>query len=335
MHYTLLDYYRFIAAFLVASSHYLLTYSYNLKFEFIAILGVELFFPLSGFVLANQLQKLESNKKGFRIFFLRRWMRTIPPYLVALTCAAIVFDSGGFLNYLRFASYTQNIFIDNPSPNFYSVAWSLSVEEWFYLFIPLCLFALLNLTKGISNKLQTVCITTILIGIILKFIFMPSPEFWGEEIRRSVIFRIDSICCGVLAFMWRKKLNQNIFIINLITISIIFIYLIYSPHSIAQNQFIQFLFLPTCSLSFAVTLAYLSKFKTSKNLSVIGRFLANISYSMYLFHILFIALFQKFVTPNELGFALYFLSLTGFSTVFYYFFEKPINDVRPQYSPIN
>ena len=31
--------------------------------EFVAILGVELFFPLSGFVLASQLQKLESDKK--------------------------------------------------------------------------------------------------------------------------------------------------------------------------------------------------------------------------------------------------------------------------------
>jgi peptidoglycan/LPS O-acetylase OafA/YrhL len=319
-----------MAAFLVASSHYLLSISYNSKFEFIAIVGVELFFPLSGFVLASQLQKLESNKKGFRIFFLRRWIRTIPPYLVALSCAAILFDSGGFLNYLRFASYTQNILIDNSSPNFYNVAWSLSVEEWFYLFVPLCLFALVNFAKGISNKLQTVCIATILVGIILKFIFMPLPEFWGEEIRRSVIFRIDSLCFGVLAFMWRKKLNKNILIINLITILAVFLYILNSTYLLAENQFLQFTFLPMCSLSFAITLAYLSKFKISGNLSIIGRFLANISYSMYLFHILFISLFQKLVIPNEIGFVLYFLLITGFSTVFYYFFEKPINDSRPK-----
>ena len=158
--------------------------------EFISILGVELFFPLSDFVLASQLQKLESNRKGFKIFFLRRWIRTIPLYLVALTSASILFDSGGFLNFLRFASYTQNIFADNSSPNFYGVAWSLSVEEWFYIIIPVFLFILIKLAKGISNKLRLICIFTIFIGIVLKLIFIPLSDVWGEEIRRSVVFRI-------------------------------------------------------------------------------------------------------------------------------------------------
>ena len=316
---------------MVASSHYFMANLHSTSAEFLSILGVELFFPLSGFVLANQLSKLESNINLTRVFFLRRWIRTIPPYLVALTCAAIIFDSGDLINYVKFATYTQNIFVDNPSPNFYSVAWSLSVEEWFYLSIPICLITLSKIGHHLSNKLIRICLSVILIGIALKLVFMPSPEFWGEEIRRSVVFRIDSICYGVLAFLWKEKINQQYFpIILILTLSALF-FLLQSPNLLAENQFLQFIFLPLCSLSFATTLAYLSKVKINNKLHSIGRFLANISYSMYLFHLIFIVLFQKFLPQIEFGFALYLLTITGFSAVFYYLFEKPINAMRPNY----
>ena len=62
MHYVLIDYYRYTAALIVAISHYFIVFYPSPELEFVAILGVELFFPLSGFVLASQLQKLETNK---------------------------------------------------------------------------------------------------------------------------------------------------------------------------------------------------------------------------------------------------------------------------------
>jgi peptidoglycan/LPS O-acetylase OafA/YrhL len=299
--------------------------------ELISILGVELFFPLSGFVLANQLKKLESNPNSTWTFLLRRWVRTIPPYLVALICAAIIFKAGDLINFLKFVTYTQNIFVDDPSPNFFSVAWSLSVEEWFYFFIPMCLLVLMKFYKHLSNKLIRICLSIILIGIILKIVFVPSPEFWGEEIRRSVIFRIDSICYGVLAFLWKDFIDRKFFIINITLFFVFLFFLLQTPHLLAKNQLIQLIFLPTCSFSFAVILAFLSKFEINKKLSFFGRFLANISYSMYLFHLIFIALFQKFLPQIENGFAIYILTVVVFSTVFYYSFEKPINDARPNY----
>jgi peptidoglycan/LPS O-acetylase OafA/YrhL len=331
VHFVLIDYYRYAAALIVAISHYFISYYPSPELEFIAILGVELFFPLSGFVLASQLQKLQSHRKGFKTFFFRRWLRTIPPYLVALTCAAMIFETGSFFNFLKFLSYTQNIYSDNSSPNFYSVAWSLSVEEWFYITIPLCLFIMFSLTPRIQNKLQTLCLIIIVIGLCLKLIFMPSPDLWGEEIRRSVLFRIDSLCYGVLTFMWRKKITSNMFFVSLFIISISIFYLLNSIFLISNNSFVQFIFLPSCSLLFSLILAYLSKFEISAPFSKVGKFLANISYSMYLFHIIFIALFQNLGTLNGFGFVFYFAVVTAFSTIFYYFFEKPINDSRPKY----
>ena len=190
---------------------------------------------------------------------------------------------------------------------------------------------MVSVTERTPNKLQTVCIVIIVIGIFIKFMFMPSPDVWGEEIRRSVLFRIDSLFYGVLTFMRRKKITRSMFFTSLFIISISIFYLFNSIHLISDNNFVQFIFLPYSSLSFSIILAYLSKFEISAPFSKVGKFLANISYSMYLFHIIFIALFQNFVKLNEFGIVSYFIVVTAFSTIFYYFFEKPINDSRPKY----
>ena len=54
--------------------------------EVVSITAVEVFFVLSGFVLGPQivLCARRRNWATLRTFLLRRWMRTIPSYLVAL-----------------------------------------------------------------------------------------------------------------------------------------------------------------------------------------------------------------------------------------------------------
>ena len=50
------------------------------------------------------------------------------------------------------------------------------------LIIPLLLFILFWVVPKTSNKLQTICIVMIVIGILIKFLFLPSPDDWGEQI---------------------------------------------------------------------------------------------------------------------------------------------------------
>ena len=72
MHYPLLNIYRYFAALIVCISHYILHWNKSVYFEFTAILGVELFFILSGFVLAPQILRLEKNpRKNLKTFLLR------------------------------------------------------------------------------------------------------------------------------------------------------------------------------------------------------------------------------------------------------------------------
>ena len=71
MHYLFLDFYRYLAALIVSISHFFIYWNNSNFFELTSILGVELFFVLSGFVLASQLLKLEEDpKKKLKNFFI-------------------------------------------------------------------------------------------------------------------------------------------------------------------------------------------------------------------------------------------------------------------------
>ena len=104
-----LDLFRGIAAYGLAICHFYY-YLYNLNnFQFYSIFFVDFFFVLSGFVLTPQLQRVYNNTKNIKIFYFRRWLRTIPPYLIALVCYSIAFSKFD-IDTLKYLLFIQNIF---------------------------------------------------------------------------------------------------------------------------------------------------------------------------------------------------------------------------------
>jgi peptidoglycan/LPS O-acetylase OafA/YrhL len=129
-----LDFLRGSAAFAVAIPHWLMADApFQPKTEAVAIAGVEVFFVLSGFVLAPQILDFVVGKpwRNLGVFLARRWMRTIPPYVVALVAVALMTGKLFTADLLRYLFYVQNLFYAANKSDFYPVAWSLSVEEWF------------------------------------------------------------------------------------------------------------------------------------------------------------------------------------------------------------
>ena len=334
MHYLFLDFYRYLAALIVSISHFFIYWNKSDFFEFTSILGVELFFVLSGFVLASQLFKLESDpKKNLKIFLFRRWIRTIPPYLVALTCAAIVFDHGDKINFIKFLTYTQNILSDNSTPNFFSVAWSLSVEEWFYIFLPLTILIGTKLKiKTFSLNLVNICVVTIITLNIFRLYYNSIDVNWGEDIRRSVLLRLDSLCFGVIAYSIKDKIKLHYVYLLIILTATPLIYLTTKPLLISNSLLFQNLFIPLCSICFSSILIVLTFVNSSsKILKKISKNGANISYSMYLFHIFFIPITINLFNNVFLSLLVYLLSLKLFCWIFFRIFEKPLLDSRPNY----
>ncbi len=110
-------------------------------------LGVVGFFVLSGFLITGILLR-EENKTGtinLKMFYVRRSFRIFPAFytfLLVVAClgfAHIVFVD--LTSWLAAATYTWNYTIRADSYTL-SQTWSLSLEEQFYLFWPLCLILL-------------------------------------------------------------------------------------------------------------------------------------------------------------------------------------------------
>ncbi|WP_375771353.1 acyltransferase [Archangium gephyra] len=106
--------------------------------------GVDLFFVLSGFLIGRQL--LEPVARGelprWGTFYLRRVFRILPSYWVVLAVYALAPWAGSndaMAPLWRFLTFTQN-FVSGSGA--FGHAWSLCVEEQFYLVLPLLVLAL-------------------------------------------------------------------------------------------------------------------------------------------------------------------------------------------------
>jgi len=138
-HLPALDGLRAVAVFTVVASHS------NLPLRVPGDLGVSAFFVLSGFLITRLLMR-EHEKTGdvsIRRFYLRRTMRIFPAYYAflllsyALDARAGQQWSGALLtNTLTYTVNYFNAFNHHPSTSV-AHAWSLAVEEQFYLLWPL------------------------------------------------------------------------------------------------------------------------------------------------------------------------------------------------------
>ena len=137
-----LDTLRALAIVLVFTNHYMLFVSGEPTFGFVGKMGwsgVDLFFALSGYLIGNQIFSALRSGADFslRHFYARRLLRTLPNFYVVLALYALWPYFRGTLvlpPLWRFLSFTQNILLA-PGTAF-SHAWSLCVEEQFYLLLP-------------------------------------------------------------------------------------------------------------------------------------------------------------------------------------------------------
>jgi peptidoglycan/LPS O-acetylase OafA/YrhL len=102
-------------------------------------MGVDLFFVLSGYLIANQLFAGMARGQALSLprFYARRAFRTLPVFWLVLAAFALFPAAMGGRPpppWWRFLTFTQNIGLQ-PGTAF-SHAWSLCVEEQFYLVLP-------------------------------------------------------------------------------------------------------------------------------------------------------------------------------------------------------
>ena len=198
-----LDFLRGAAAFAVAVPHYLTANApFSPTVEAVAVASVEVFFVLSGFVLAPQIVDWVVGRpwRNLGVFLARRWMRTIPPYVAALVVVALMTGNLFTADTLRYLFYVENLVRSSNAVDFYPVAWSLAVEEWFYLlFAPLLFLA--GRALGRSDRRVDVAFAILFVLVVAALRAFAAPADWDLNVRRVTLFRIDSIVWGFLLYL--------------------------------------------------------------------------------------------------------------------------------------
>ncbi|MCU1719256.1 acyltransferase family protein [Pseudomonas sp. 5P_3.1_Bac2] len=180
--------------------------------------GVDLFFAISGFVIARDLVPRLQSAQGYQAikrtvlsFWLRRAWRLLPSawlWLALILLVTLLFNDSGIFGSLRtnleataagilqFANVRfAQTFMNEPYGTSF-VYWSLSLEEQFYLLFPLLIL--------LSRRY----LPYVLIGLVLAQVFLVrSPML--------MMFRTDALALGVLLALWSHhpsfaKLRPNL-----------------------------------------------------------------------------------------------------------------------------
>ncbi|MCF8429793.1 MAG: acyltransferase [Bacteroidia bacterium] len=360
-----LDLLRFVAIVLVVMGHsrWIIDGTFPKPLKAIlhgsGILGVELFFVLSGYliggILLKQFQKnnFSLNFQGIKTFWIRRWLRTLPNYYLILLVYFIVFYMQKPDSMWRYLFFLQNIW--NHPPYFFEESWSLCIEEISYLISPLILafsaFIFGKNGKGKDTYFLFTSIGLIVFVTILRLIysayFIPNhisePDFkWSYQFREVALIRLDSIYYGFIAAYIAYK-NKEFWVKNKLLFFVIgllgIIALMTFQKTITDSNTFFFTFL---SISITFIIPYLSEYKTAK-FSFIAKpitAVSIISYSLYLINGGLIAEnLKRFSNAGEgwnfaqaLGVYLFywFICLT-LSTLIFVFFEKPMTDLRNKF----
>jgi peptidoglycan/LPS O-acetylase OafA/YrhL len=300
-----LDTLRAIAITLVFMYHYMVFVSDEPTFGFASVIGwvgVDLFFVLSGYLIANQIfagigrgQQLSPKS-----FYVRRALRTLPAFWFVL---ALYFLLPALMGgrppppLWRFLTFTQNLGFHGGTA--FSHAWSLCIEEQFYLVLPLLVVAGAG-AANFSSRGWVLIATLFFVGVTSRTLlwYGYGEEGYSQYIYYSTLCRFDEFLPGVaLALlrnfhrpMWERITGYGQRTLALGTLATgAMLYVIYHGHFTNDYRFRSFIVCLGFSLvamAFSIlVLAALSPGSWLHRVRVPGAYhVALWSYSIYLSH---------------------------------------------------
>lgn len=325
--------------------------------NFCGFMGPELFFVLSGFLIGQILLKMFKTPQPpswleIRHFWIRRWFRTLPNYFLILILILLLNTALGLSRPdWRYFFFLQNFV--TPHPVAFGEAWSIVVEEWFYLTSPLFFLLAARYYPSVSPRTQTirVIVAVIALGLALRIIrALGAPVEWDAELRKIVIFRPDAIMFGVF-WAWVKTWHPAFLtrharplagagLILTTSCTLYFIYMSAGSH-LENSFFAQTFFFSLTSFALSLLLPFFDTIAHPGTIRArVVAHVSRISYSIYLLHFsVILTLFQYYLNPPTVRAALYIyflywaICLTG-PGILYTVYEKPIMNLRDKISPL-
>lgn len=267
--------------------------------------GVDLFFVLSGFLISSQLfnQIKQGQCISFKRFFLKRFFRIIPAFLVTIGlyfCFPFFREKESLPPLWKFLTFTQNIGLNIKDFGTFSHCWSLCVEEHFYLFLPIILIALQKLK--LFSKSYWLLIGLFIAGFAFRIysfnsLYLPKLNdengwlYWYKYIYYPTYNRLDGLLSGVVLagiyifkstfFVKISKYGNQFILLSLSVLT--------SAYFFCEDQqtFVASIFgFPLIALGFGFMVlgaisptSFLFKWKSKTT-----EFIATLSYAIYLTH---------------------------------------------------
>jgi len=184
-------------------------------------MGVDLFFVISGYLIGGILfaEYRSTGTVLVRRFYVRRFLRLIPVYIVAMLVGlyfvhnipreAILMEFPPFMN--ADMMWTNLLYVNNFLPinrQYMGWCWSLAIEEQFYLLFP----AFLLLVMRVSRPLRTLGALLILSGVVRWLVIdrhgfvppfrdLPNMQSWVDRFTieyQNLYTRYGALLAGVI-----------------------------------------------------------------------------------------------------------------------------------------
>ena len=264
-------------------------------------MGVDIFFVLSGFLIGTQVLKplADGGRLSFRDFYLKRAFRILPAFWVVLLIYLLwpgFREAPGMEPWWKFAGFFVNLSIDYGNNAAFSHAWSLCVEEHFYLLFPLLAWWLLR--KPVAWKFAALVALLVVGGIAVRSgVWLhdtatdPPRPWFVEDIYYPTWARLDGLIAGVVLAAckvfrpqaWaRARRHADVFLLAGIAVMALALWLFRDRVGLLGNS----VGWPVLSTGLALLV-----FAGAGRDSLIGRWrvpgagwLAAVSYSLYLVH---------------------------------------------------
>ncbi|MBS1652560.1 MAG: acyltransferase [Bacteroidetes bacterium] len=323
--------------------------------------GVYFFFVLSGFLITYLLfsEKDFTGAIGIKNFYIRRVLRIWPLYYLLLIVAFFVLPHISFMqipilqqsfndnfnnNLLFFLLILPNLaFSIYPAVPHFGQAWSIGVEEQFYIFWPW-------LIKKTKSAIKAIVLFTVLIvllkGVVLCLIKLYPNNSTLKVIKLFVAMsKLESMSIGAIG-AWLLYYQKNNFlailykpVVQVLTFILIPLLIYVFPDFLQDGIHIVY------SVLFLIVILNVSS-NTNSILKLNHRvfeYLGKISYGIYMYHMIFIILSIKLIALflptygplfNLLIYVLSLLFTILVSGLSYYFFENKFIKLKTRFSKI-
>ncbi|MGN7356340.1 acyltransferase family protein [Paenibacillus sp. SAF-054] len=340
-----LDGLRTLAVFFVVLYHL------NVDWAPGGLLGVSIFFVLSGYLITDLLTSEWSRSQTIhlKVFWLRRCRRLLPAMFVMLAavCAWVTLFKPSQMSVLRGDAVSSLLYANNWYLIFHQVSyfekfgpisplghmWSLAVEEQFYLVWPLLLLLGMKLLKRRGPLFLAILAAAAISALLMLFLYDPGNDpsrvYYGTDTRAFSL-----LIGAALSIVWpSRKLSATIPLksrlvldgLGLAALAAVFI-MVWTT-----NEYAAFLY--PAGLWILSMLAALIIASASHPASLVGkllgmkplRWLGVRTYSIYIWHYPVIILTSKTNTEPEIWRALLQSAACVFlASISYKYIEEPI-----------